>query len=267
MERLSKILNELYEKYNRRDFVSPDPLQFLYHYTSPMNIELAGLISSSFAFGNVKNILNFLEKIFYIITPPYQFLLNTSEKEIFKIFKKFKYRFADGQEISSFFIGIKRFLNIHTSLYNFFYSEYINKKSLISALKSFLTEMHNLTSKKIKILLPNPENNSAFKRVFLFLRWMIRRDDVDIGIWENISPKDLIIPVDTHMLKIAKYLKFTKRKTSDLKTAIEITNKFKQISPDDPVKYDFILTRFGIHPKFNLKEVSHGLSTMGNTWN
>ncbi len=107
LEKLLKALDELYEKYNRRDYVSPDPLQFLYHYSSSENIELAGIISSSFAFGNVKNIINFLEKIFFLISPPYDFLKNSSEEEIKKVFKGMKYRFADDKEISSFFIALK----------------------------------------------------------------------------------------------------------------------------------------------------------------
>ncbi len=255
MENLSKILNELYEKYNRRDYVSPDPLQFLYHYSTPDNIELAGLISSSFAFGNVNNILSFLEKIFFVITPPKDFFQNISEKEIIKIFKNFKYRFADEKEIAHFFIAIKKFLQQYSNLYKFFYSEYINKKSLIEAAMNFIKKLYELSYYQIKILLPNPEKKSAFKRFFLFLRWMVRKDEVDLGIWKGISPTDLIVPLDTHMFKIAKLLKLTNRKTNNLKTAIEITEKFKIISPEDPVKYDFVLTRFGIHPKFNIKEI------------
>lgn len=248
LEKLSKALDELYEKYNRRDYVSPDPLQFLYHYSDPENIELAGLISSSFAFGNVKNIINFLEKIFFVITPPKEFFFNVKENEIPKIFKNFKYRFADENEISSFFIAIKRFLSHYSTLYNFFCNEYIKKKSLFAVAMVFIKKIYELSFNQIKILLPDPSKKSAFKRFFLFLRWMIRKDSVDLGIWERLLPEDLIIPLDTHMYKIAKQLNFTQRKVQDLKTAVEITEKFKILSPEDPLKYDFVLTRFGIHP-------------------
>ncbi len=252
LEKLLKMLEELYKNYNRRDYVSPDPLQFLYHYSKPENVELAGFISSSFAFGNVKNILNFLEKIFYLITPPGDFFKSIKENEIDKIFKNFKYRFADSGEIIAFFKTIKKILEEYSSLYNLFYDAYIKEKTIINAMKIFIDKFYSYSSHKIKILLPNPENNSAFKRFFLFLRWMIRKDDVDLGIWDNIPKNELIVPLDTHMYNISKKLNFTKRKVADLKTAIEITEKFKLISPEDPVKYDFVLTRFGIHPNFTL---------------
>ncbi len=248
---LSKALNELYERYNRRDYVSPDPLQFLYHYTSSENIELAGIISSSFAFGNVKNIINFLDKIFYIISPPYDFIKNSSEKEILKTFKGMKYRFADDKEISSFFIALKRVYERYSSLYKMFMREYIKKKSILNATYFFLNKMRELSSNNIKTLIPSPSKGSACKRFFLFLRWMVRKDDVDLGVWEKIDKRDLIIPLDTHMFKIAKEMNFLKRNTPDLKAAIEITRNFKLISNNDPVKYDFVLTRFGIHPVIN----------------
>ena len=80
----------------------------------------------------------------------------------------------------------------------------------------------------------------------MYLRWMIRKDDVDPGCWKGISPSKLVIPVDTHIHRICRKLRLTRRKQADLKTALEITEKFRRIAPDDPVKYDFVLTRFGI---------------------
>jgi uncharacterized protein (TIGR02757 family) len=95
-------------------------------------------------------------------------------------------------------------------------------------------------------LLPSPDKGSACKRLNLFLRWMVRKDDVDPGGWDHVPAAKLIIPLDTHMHRIGLMLHLTERKQADIKTAIEITHAFRSIAPDDPVRYDFALTRLGI---------------------
>jgi len=95
-------------------------------------------------------------------------------------------------------------------------------------------------------LLPNPEKGSAMKRANLFMRWMTRHDDVDPGGWNRISPARLIIPLDTHIFRISRALGLTKRKVADLKTALEITDAFRDVCPEDPVRYDFVLSRPGL---------------------
>ena len=95
-------------------------------------------------------------------------------------------------------------------------------------------------------LLPDPSRGSAVKRLNLYLRWMVRKDDVDPGGWEDVPASKLIVPLDTHMYHFGQCYGFTCRKSADLKTAIEITRGFRQLNPEDPVKYDFAITRFGI---------------------
>jgi uncharacterized protein (TIGR02757 family) len=104
-------------------------------------------------------------------------------------------------------------------------------------------------------VLPDPDKGSACKRLNLFLRWMVRKDDIDPGIWADIPKNILIIPLDTHMMQISQILGFTKRKAADMKTAIEITEALKQYDPVDPVRFDFSLTRLGIHPDLNYNEL------------
>ncbi len=266
--RLREGLELIYEKYNKRNFVTPDPLQFLYKFYNFEDIELAGLISSSFAYGKVENIINFLEKLFRIIKSPSEFL-SLSDKKIIKNLSGLKYRFTKDFEIINFFLCLKKVLKEKTSLYKLFFEEYNKSKNMINAIKMFIKYFYENSKSKINSLLPDYRKNSAFKRFFLFLRWMVRKDEVDLGIWDGISSADLIYPVDTHIYKFAKEFNFTKRQVVNLTTAIEITEGFKKINPEDPVKYDFVITRFGINPllKFLKKEVYHGLSTMGNTWN
>ena len=103
-------------------------------------------------------------------------------------------------------------------------------------------------------LLASPRDGSACKRLFLFLKWMVRSDEVDPGEWSVLSPRDLVVPLDVHMFRICSALGLTQRRTPDLRTAREITTVFSHILPDDPVKYDFVLTRFGIRPELNERE-------------
>ena len=100
-------------------------------------------------------------------------------------------------------------------------------------------------------LVPSPAGGSACKRLFLFLKWMVRRDDVDPGGWTLLSPADLIIPLDVHMFRLCSALGLTARKSPDLKAALEVTEVFRSVLPSDPLKYDFVLTRFGIRSEMN----------------
>ena len=104
-------------------------------------------------------------------------------------------------------------------------------------------------------MLSSPEDGSACKRLFLYLKWMVRRDDVDPGGWTAFSPKDLIMPTDTHIHNITRQLGLTGRKQADLKTALEITRGFSAFSPEDPTRYDFALTRFGIRGALRVSEL------------
>jgi len=109
-----------------------------------------------------------------------------------------------------------------------------------------LCSINGKTSLGIKFMFPNPEKGSACKRMNLFLRWMIRKDELDFGLWKSISPSQLIIPVDVHIARISQKLKLTTRKNISWNMAEEITNNLKKIDPVDPVKYDFALCHIGI---------------------
>jgi uncharacterized protein (TIGR02757 family) len=238
-------LEALYSAYNRRCYVYPDPLEFLYGFQDPLDVEVVGLIASSLAYGNVKQILRSVSLVLEKMGPsPSAFLLNAPLNRIAGTFADFKHRFTTGQDIARLLRGVKRVIEKHGSLQQCFLSGlHPNDHNVIPALSAFV---RNIFPEECDFLIPTPGRGSACKRLNLFLRWMVRRDDVDPGGWDGVSPSKLLVPLDTHMHRIALTLGLTKRKQADLRTAVEITEAFRKLSPSDPVRYDFVLTRFGI---------------------
>ena len=240
-------LCDLYETYNRREYVHPDPLEFLYDYDQLKDREIVGLVASSLAYGAVRQILKSVRSVLERMDSPHLFLKRASKKELLDTFGNFKHRFTTGEELATMLYGIKKALERHGSLHACF-SEGFKRdhETIIPALSSFVKELSSVFQGKPRSLLPSPDAGSACKRLNLFLRWMVRRDDVDPGGWDNIPASRLIIPLDIHMHRISLQLGLTKRKQADLKAAYEITAAFRSIEPDDPVRYDFALTRLGI---------------------
>lgn len=247
----SKIFFEnLYKKYNSRDYTYSDPISLVYRYSNKLDIEIAALIASSLAYGNVKQILKSLNRIFSIMgKSPRLFIEKKSEREISKSFLDFKHRFTTGAELSIFLINLKRALKNHGTIQNLFLRNMPkNQTDIEYSIYSFINAF-NLNA-CAPTLFPCPEKKSSFKRLNLFLRWMVRKDSVDLGTWDEISPSKLIVPLDTHMISISQKMGITQRKDSSMKTAKEITDFFKTINPSDPVKYDFSITRTGILKNF-----------------
>jgi len=236
----------LYKKYNRRKYVHPDPLEFLYNYNNLQDMEIAGLIGSSLAYGRVAQILKSVSHILEIMGKyPSEFVMDASVKSLDEQFKGFKHRFATGTQISYMLMGAKKIIQDYGSLYECFLS-CINKDdhTIIPALTLFSEKLAACGDPGHLVALP--QKGSACKRMNLFLRWMVRKDEVDPGGWEGIAAEKLIVPLDVHMYNISLKLGLTGRKQSNMKTALEITSGFAKWAPHDPVKYDFALTRFGI---------------------
>lgn len=260
-KKLLNKLNELYEYYSNRKFVHPDPLEFLYEYPDIRDREIVGLIASSLAYGRVVQILKSVRDILNRMgLSPFSFILNNSPDEIAETFTIFKHRFTTGDEMAEMLIGVKHVLKEEASLYKAFLSGFsIEHNTVLPALEIFTERLNMHSECSRNSLLPSPCLGSACKRLNLFLRWMVRNDSVDPGGWIGIPASKLIIPLDTHMHRIGKSLGFTARKQADMKAAIEITESFRLLSPDDPVKYDFALTRLGIRkdadPEQFLKDV------------
>ena len=248
-------LDRLYEMYNHRRYVHPDPLEFLYDYPDIRERELAGLIASSLAYGRVTQILKSVSSVLEKMTPsPRSFLLDSTPKSLLACFSGFRHRFTTGDEMAHMLLGAKQAIERHGSLYDCFLAGFNEQNdSVIPALSAFVNELTGTAAKGMNSLLPSPERGSACKRINLFLRWMVRKDRVDPGGWDKIPRSMLIIPLDTHMYHICTGLNMTCRKNADISTAVEITEAFRRIAPEDPVRYDFSLTRLGIRKDADLE--------------
>ncbi len=243
-----KTLEELYNRYNDRKHVHPDPLEFLYDYEEIKEREIAGLIAASLAYGQVKQILKSVSKVLSVLgKKPSEYLAGADHERLIKDFKGFKHRFTTAEELAGFLYNTGIVLKKYGSLNECFSRFYKKEKNTVKALTGFASELRLGDCSCYNSLVPMPEGKCAFKRINLFLRWMVRKDNVDPGGWDNVPAAKLIVPVDIHMHRIAIEYGFTNRKQADIKTALEITESFKKYSPEDPVKYDFSLTRAGIH--------------------
>ena len=253
--RLSEVLEELYRKYNRFELIKPDPLQFVYNYSQPRDMELTGFLASALAYGRVqqieKSVTNLLSRMGQ---SPYEFVINL-DKSAEKKLTGFKHRFNTADDIVALLKLLRDVLRRHGSIENFFAAGLEPEDTnIVNALSRFCGgllskyERDNDTPapKGLRYLLSDPANGSACKRLNLFLRWMVRDDDVDSGIWKSVDKSKLIVPVDTHIARLCKILALYSRKTVSLAAAIEITESFAKIEPADPVKYDFALSRIGI---------------------
>jgi uncharacterized protein (TIGR02757 family) len=254
-EKLKALFEGLYEKYNRKELIKPDPLQFIYKYDNPADMEIVGLLSAALAYGRVEQIQNDLNDLLGRIGDrPYKFVMNFTNKERVSI-EDFKHRFNTGNDISDLLMLLKGVLAEHGSIEKYFLLGFnASDENTIIALMRFcdsLLDKYRMThkgkqSKGLSFLLAGPSLGGAAKRLNLFLRWMVRSDDVDAGLWRSIDKSKLIVPVDVHIARLCRILGFHSHKNVSLKTAIEITRNFAKISPDDPVKYDFALSRIGI---------------------
>ena len=254
-EKLRALFEGLYEKYNRKELIRPDPLQFIYRYTNPADMELVGLLSACLAYGRVEQIQNDLNNLLGRMgSSPHDFVVNFTNKNRAS-FEGFKHRFNTGDDISDLLTLLKGVLAEYGSIEKYFLLGYdTTQENTILALMRFcnsLLDKYRMThqghrSKGLAFLLAGPSLGGAAKRLNLFLRWMVRSDDVDAGLWSSVDKSKLLAPVDVHIARLCRILGFHNHKNVSLKTAIEITRNFALISPDDPVKYDFALSRIGI---------------------
>jgi len=217
----------------------PDPLLVATRYKD----EYISLICALFAYGNAKQIVKFLDKLDFS-------LLQESDEVIKKSLKGFYYRFQNQTDVAEFFITVKR-LKEYDSIENVFYEGYKKEHSVIDGLNSLISKVLELNSYKshgYNFLVgsaPTIKSKSTYKRYNMYLRWMVRDNNLDFGLWKKVDKKDLLIPLDTHTFKVSQKLELLTRKSYDLKAVLELTNKLKEFDENDPVKYDFALYRIG----------------------
>ena len=252
-----ELLEELYAEFNRREYVSPDPLEFLYLYDDPADREIVGLVASSLAYGRVSSILASVRRVLDVLGGHPAAVAGMDGTVLKSRLADFKHRFNDGEEMSKFLSGIGSVLRDYGSLENLFCSRLRGegRVSTLAAMDGFASEILERGGLRGSHLLPLASKGSACKRLALFIRWMARADDVDPGGWSRVSPCDIIVPLDTHMFRIAKGLGFVSRSSANGASALEATRGFAAICPDDPARYDFALTRFGIRTGMSVDEL------------
>lgn len=249
---LAPVFETIYKQFNKRHYVHPDPLEFLYNYKTTRDREIAGLIASSLAYGRVQQILKSVSRVLDPMgVSPFEFLMGSDMPDITSIYSDFRHRFTTGSEVAHLLKGLKVLLCDFESIENFLYLRSQGEETLTKPLDELVCFLEEKGGLEKSSLLTRPSRGSACKRHFLFLKWMTREDDVDPGGWQKITPDKLIMPVDTHIFSIATQLGMTSRKQANLKTAMEITASFRTIAPMDPTKYDFVLTRFGIRSEMD----------------
>lgn len=249
-------LDGLYKRFNRGEFIHPDPLEFLYEYDGEADREVVGIVASTLAYGRVAQILESVKRVLEVLGPsPAEAVVSTPPGVLARGLRGFKHRFTTGEEMARLLTGVGRVIGEFSSLNACFVSfASPTDETVLGALHGFSDAIAGAAGASCGFLVPSPGRGSACKRLNLFLRWMVRRDDVDPGGWEGVSASSLIVPLDTHMHRICTALGLTSRKQADMKTAIEVTDRFREFSPRDPVKYDFALTRLGIRGEMTLEE-------------
>lgn len=255
---LKQILDRLYNTYDFRERILHDPIEFPHQYKRQEDIETSGFIASCFAYGRVELFKPVVGKILSMMgKSPYDFLLGFNLKRHENLFLGIKYRFNKNADIICLLYVLSKVLKRYKRLENLFKLHYWNDDQNIGiGLTGFVESLlstdtspvygRNIKPNGFLQFFPSPQKGSACKRMNLFLRWMIRDRDIDFGIWKEIPKNKLIIPLDTHIMRISKCLGFTKKSSQDWRMAIEITEALKRFDAEDPLKYDFALCNQGI---------------------
>ena len=244
-------LEHIYETYNRREFTHPDPVETIYRYKDVDDREVAALIAALLSLGRVRQILKSVEgALSRVGSRPARFIENASRNELETAFDGFRHRFITGCEVAATLDGARELRRRHGSLGRRL-AELVREddETVVDGLGALVDELERAAGQGMcGRFLPLPRRRSACKRLHLYLRWMVRCDDVDPGGWDGVSPSKLVVPLDTHMHRLGTALGLTSRTSADLRAALEITSGFREVCPEDPVRYDFALTRSGIHP-------------------
>lgn len=217
-----------------------DPIMVAHKYRD----ETISLICALFAYGNVKQIVKFLNSLDFS-------LLQKSDEEIREALKNHYYRFQKSDDIAVLFIALKR-VGETTTLEDVFKSGYSKNRSAVEGINELIKTLQNLypyQSQGYNFLISQvtmkTKGAGALKRWMMYLRWMVRSDNIDMGLWSGINREDLIIPLDTHTFNVSRKLGLLKRKSYDLEAAIELTSSLREFDNKDPLKYDFALYRIG----------------------
>ncbi|EQB40367.1 hypothetical protein M947_00800 [Sulfurimonas hongkongensis] len=240
---IKKLLDREAKKRDNADEVSLDRLDPILVAKRYKDANIS-LICALFAYGGVKQIVKFLDSLDFS-------LLKKSDKDIREALQNHYYRFQKSEDVIALFIALKR-LNEESSLEEIFRIAYIKERSVIHGINALIEAINSLfphNSQGYRFLISKVTTKTkgagALKRWMMFLRWMVRDDNIDMGLWSCVDKADLIMPLDTHTFKVSKKLGLLHRKTYDLQAAVELTQMLKRFDENDPLKYDFALYRIG----------------------
>lgn len=246
-EALKGLLDEKYEAYNHPGFIENDPVGIPHLFHKKQDIEIAGFWTAMLSWGKRKTIIRKSTELFQMMDfSPHEFILHHREKDLLP-FLQFRHRTFNGEDALYFIHFFRNFYAHHSSLEEAFTAEM--KETLASGLNGFYRLFFSLdhparTRKHVSC----PGKNSTCKRINMFLRWMVRRDEkgVDFGIWNHIRPSQLVCPCDVHVDRVARNLGLISRKQTDWITAMQLTENLRSFDPADPVKYDYALFGLGV---------------------
>jgi uncharacterized protein (TIGR02757 family) len=253
--KLADFLNRKVEEYNTPAFIAFDPISIPHLFTQQQDIEISGFFSAVFAWGNRTIIINKTKELMRLMdNAPYAFIQHHSEEDL-KSLLHFKHRTFNTTDLLYFI----QFLQAHyaqSSSLETAFSQWMQpddetvENALIGFHQYFFSLPH--APARTKKHIATPARGSHCKRLNMYLRWMVRKDNkgVDFGIWNRIKPSQLVCPVDVHVARVAKRLGLLHPTQLNWKTAVELTNQLKKLDPQDPVKYDFALFGLGVVEKF-----------------
>lgn len=251
-EELYELLEEKAALYNHPSFIDADPIQVPKQFSRKENIEIAGFLAATIAWGQRPTIIKNATKLIWMMdSNPHDFLMNTTEGDWLH-FLDFKHRTFNGFDCQFFLRSLKNIYQNHGGLETVFTIGYQKGQSIASALRHFRHVFFEVEhEKRSQKHVSNIDKGASAKRLNMYLRWMVRKDDggVDFGLWNEIPMCDLLLPLDVHTGTQARQLGLLKRKQDDWKAVLELTEKLRQFDPSDPVRYDFALFGLGAFEK------------------
>lgn len=252
---IKQLLDYYTGQYNRPEFIISDPISIPHRFSRLQDIEIMGFWTAMLAWGRRKTIINKAGELIGLMDgAPFDFILNHEEKDRqrFQAFKHRTFQFTDTLYFLEFF---QQFYRRHNSLQEAF-TRFMEGPDVTvePALKGFYELFFSFPDvpRRTRKHIATPSRKSSCKRLNMFLRWMVRNDGnkVDFGLWKNIRPCQLMIPLDVHVGRVARQLGLLQRKQNDWQAVIELTGKLRAFDPHDPVKYDFALFGMGISKKW-----------------
>lgn len=248
---LKEFLDKKVDQYNQPSFIKDDPISIPHLFTTKQDIEIAGFFASIFAWGTRTTIIQKSKELMQLMQmQPYEFCLNENLERL-KGLLEFKHRTFKTTDLLYFIEFLKHHYTRHASLEIAFTMHGNTIEEMLAGFHHYFFSLEDVPPRTKKHI-STPEKNSTCKRLNMFLRWMVRKDDkgVDFGIWEKISPSQLICPIDIHVARVSRYFNLLQRKQTDWQAAMELTENLREYDRDDPAKYDFALFALGVAEKY-----------------